>query len=107
VSLWWLVTGDTFDDGPRRVARHRLTRAEALDAYTTGSAWFSFEESERGRLDVGMLADLAVLSDDYFSVAEDAVRDLAAELTLVDGRVVHAGGAFAGLADQPAASTQT
>jgi len=105
VSLWWLVTGDTFDDGPRRAARHRLTRTEALDAYTTGSAWFSLEESERGRLDVGMLADLAVLSDDYFSVAEDAIRGLAADLTLVDGRVVHANGAFAGLADQWAPST--
>ena len=102
VSLWWLVSGNTFDDGPRRIERHRLTRAEALDAYTTGSAWFSFEESERGRLEAGMLADLAVLADDYFSVPEDAIRHLGSDLTLVDGRVVHAAGAFAGISDEGA-----
>lgn len=102
VSLWWLVSGDTFDDGPQRMERHHLTRSEALDAYTSGSAWFSFEETERGRLDVGMLADLAVLDDDYFSVPEDAIRHLASDLTLVDGRVVHAEGAFTGLSDEAA-----
>jgi hypothetical protein len=99
MALWWLVSGDTFDDGPRRVERHRLTRAEALDAYTTGSAWFSFEETTRGRLAPGMLADLAVLSDDYFSLPTDGIRDLTSELTMVDGRVVHATGPFSGLAD--------
>ncbi|HSK95377.1 MAG TPA: amidohydrolase, partial [Euzebyales bacterium] len=83
VSLWWLVSGDTFDDGPRRDERHRLTRAEALDAYTVGSAWFSFDETERGRLQVGMQADLAVLSDDYFSIEVDGIRDLRSDLTLV------------------------
>jgi hypothetical protein len=98
VSLWWLVTGDTFDDGPRRAAQQCLTRAEALDAYTTGSAWFSFEETDRGRLDVGMAADLAVLTDDYFSVPAERIRDLASDLTLVDGRVVHVAGSFSGLA---------
>ena len=100
VSLWWLVSGGTFDQGPRRSERHRLTRSEALDAYTTGSAWFSMEETTRGRLEVGMLADLAVLTDDYFSVPADTIRTLASDLTMVDGRVVHAAGPFAGLADQ-------
>jgi hypothetical protein len=99
VSLWWLVSGSTFDEGPQRSERHRLTRTEALDAYTTGSAWFSFEETVRGRLEAGMLADLAVLTDDYFSVPSDGIRTLASELTMVDGRVVHAAGPFAGLAD--------
>lgn len=99
VALWWLVSGNTFDDGPRRSERHRLTRSEALDAYTTGSAWFSFEETTRGRLEPGMLADLAVLTDDYFSVPTAEIRALASDLTMVDGRVVHAAGPFTGLAD--------
>jgi predicted amidohydrolase YtcJ len=99
VALWWLVSGNTFDDGPRRSERHRLTRSEALDAYTTGSAWFSFEEATRGRLEPGMLADLAVLTDDYFSVPTAEIRALASDLTMVDGRVVHAAGPFTDLAD--------
>jgi predicted amidohydrolase YtcJ len=107
VSLWWLVSGDTFDDGPPRDERHRLTRAEALDAYTVGSAWFSFEETERGRLHAGMAADLAVLVDDYFSVDVDDIRDLRSDLTLVDGRVVHAAGPFAGLAHRGPSTTSS
>jgi predicted amidohydrolase YtcJ len=99
VALWWLVSGNTFDDGPRRSERHRLTRSEALNAYTTGSAWFSFEETTRGRLEPGMRADLAVLTDDYFSVSTDDIRALASDLTMVDGRVVHAAGSFTGLTD--------
>lgn len=99
VSLWWLVTGKTFDGGPERAPRQRLNRMQALEAYTAGSAWFSFEEHERGRLDEGMAADLAVLSDDYFTVDDDELPGLRSELTIADGRAVHASGSFAGLDD--------
>jgi hypothetical protein len=95
-SLWWLVSGRTLG-GPRRAAEHRLSRERALELYTRGSAWFSSEEHERGRLEAGALADLAVLSEDYFGVAEDAIPGLRSELTLVGGRVVHAGTPFAGV----------
>jgi predicted amidohydrolase YtcJ len=98
VSLWWLVTGRTFDDGPERDPSQCLTRLEALAAYTSGSAWFAFEEHDRGTIEVGMAADLAVLSDDYFTVDDDAIRRLRSDLTIVEGRPVHAVGAFDGLA---------
>jgi predicted amidohydrolase YtcJ len=98
VSLWWLVTGRTVDDGPVRDASQRLTRLEALDAYTRGSAWFSFEEHDRGTITPGQAADLAVLSDDYLTVDDDRIRELTADLTIVEGRPVHAVGPFAGLA---------
>jgi predicted amidohydrolase YtcJ len=45
-----------------------LSRQEALRGYTLGSAWFSFEETERGSLEPGKIADLVVLSGDYFTV---------------------------------------
>ncbi len=45
-----------------------LTREQALDAYTQGSAYAAFAEKERGRLEPGMLADIAVLSQDIFGV---------------------------------------
>lgn len=98
VSLWWLVTGRTFDDGPERDPAQCLTRLEALEAYTTGSAWFSVEEHDRGALRPGMAADLAVLDDDYLTVDEDDLRRLGSELTVVEGRPVHARGDFDGLA---------
>ncbi len=98
VSLWWLVTGRTVDGGPERDPTQCLTRTEALDAYTRGSAWFSVEEHDRGTLEPGRAADLAVLDDDYLTVAADDIRHLGAELTVVEGRVVHVSGSFTGLA---------
>ena len=95
-SLWWMVSGRTFG-GPRRLAEHRLTREQALGLYTHGSAWFSSEEHLRGRLTGGQLADIAVLSDDYYGVEEDAIPALRSDLTLVGGRIVHASAHFSGV----------
>jgi predicted amidohydrolase YtcJ len=89
-SLWWLVSGRSVDGAPPRREEHRLSRAEALTAYTSGSAWFSHDEHRRGTLAPGMAADLAVLSDDYFSVEEDAIPSLRSVLTVVNGAIVHA-----------------
>lgn len=50
-----------------------------------------------GVLGPGMLADLAVLTDDYFVVQEDEIPDLRSLLTIVGGRIVHAEGSFDGL----------
>ncbi len=66
-----------------------MTRAEALAAYTSGSAWFSFDERTRGLLAPGMTADLAVLTDDYFEIDEDDIPDLRSVLTLVGGKPVY------------------
>jgi predicted amidohydrolase YtcJ len=96
-ALRWFVTGLASDGGPRRAQRHRLDRIAALDAYTRGSAWFSFEDDRRGTLVPGAFADLAVLSADYFSVPDDEIGSITADLTIVGGRVVHAVGPFAGL----------
>lgn len=97
VALWWMVTGRTVDAGPVRDSDECLDVATALDAYTVGSAWFTGEEHERGRLEPGSVADLAVLSDDPFDLEPDALRHLTADLTLVDGRPVHAIGPFSGI----------
>ena len=67
-----------------------VTRQAALDAYTNGSAWFSFDEDWMGRLEPGMAADLAVLDRDYFTIPEDEIPEIRSRLTLVDGAAVHA-----------------
>jgi predicted amidohydrolase YtcJ len=70
-------------------ARERLTRAQALRALTTGGAWVTFAERDRGTLAPGRAADLAVLDRDPLSAPLDAVPDLDCLLTMVGGRVVH------------------
>lgn len=69
-----------------------LTRLQALRAFTMGGAYFCGVETQRGSLQVGKLADLAVLSDDPLQVPEERLPDLQAHLTLVGGRVVYDGG---------------
>ncbi len=65
------------------------TVADAVDAYTLGSAYVSFEENKKGRLQPGFLADLVVLSDDIFSIAPTEIKDITAVMTIVDGRIVY------------------
>jgi predicted amidohydrolase YtcJ len=95
LSLWWLVTGKSADGVPRRAPRHRMSRQRALECYTAGSAWLSFEETSRGHLTPGAYADFAVLSEDYFAVSEDRVPLIRSELTLVGGEIAHSTGTVA------------
>lgn len=66
-----------------------ISRPQAVSAYTSGSAVAEFTEREKGILKIGMLADLAVLSQDIFSVPPDALPRTTSVLTIVDGRIVH------------------
>ena len=66
-----------------------LTREDALRAYTTGSAYAEFAEKEKGTLAKGMLADLAVLSQDLFSVRLDSLPETKSVLTIVNGEVAY------------------
>jgi predicted amidohydrolase YtcJ len=93
-ALSWFVTGIPWDGGPRRATEHLLSRADALNAYSSGSAWFSFEERERGHLRPGALADLAVLSADVFAIDEPDIIHLTSDLTICGGHVVHRCDAF-------------
>lgn len=96
-AVAWLVEGASFDGSSIRAARHRLSREDALHAYTNANAWFTREENVRGRLDPGYLADLAVLDRDVFTVGADDLLGTRSELTLVGGSAVYSSGAIADL----------
>ena len=96
--IWMVVTGKTLLPAPADTgvpADQRLTRTEALRHYTTECAWFMDQEGRLGSLQPGYHADLIVLSDDYFNVPEDKIKDLKSVMTMVDGRVVHDDGTLA------------
>jgi predicted amidohydrolase YtcJ len=101
VSLYWMVAGRTVGGTALYPEANRLDRMEALRRYTVGSAWFSGEEDKKGAIVPGHLADLAVLSADYFSVPEEEIKGIESVLTLVGGTVVYGAGAFANLAPPP------
>ena len=93
-TLWAAVARQERTTGQVLGPRQVLTRMEALKAMTMGGAYFSFEEDRRGSLEAGKLADLAVLSDDYLTVAEDEISGLSSVLTIVGGKTVHSSGAL-------------
>jgi predicted amidohydrolase YtcJ len=67
----------------------RISVRQAVDAYTQGSAYAEFAESRVGTLEVGKFADLAVLSQDIFSVPPRAVGRTRVLLTMVGGKLVY------------------
>jgi predicted amidohydrolase YtcJ len=94
VSLYWLSTGRTVGGTPLYPDGNCLSREEALRLYTQGSSWFSSESGKKGAISAGQLADLAVLTADYFSVPDEEIKGIESALTVVGGRVVHAVGEF-------------
>lgn len=104
VALYWLVTGKTVGGTALYPEGNRLDRAEALRLYTVGSSWFSSEEGKKGSIAPGQLADLAVLSADYFSVPEEEIKGLESVLTVVGGKVVYGAGEFEKLSPPPPVS---
>ena len=67
----------------------RVTVRQAVDAYTQGSAYAAFADGQVGTLEVGKFADLAVLSQDIFSVPPEAIGKTDVVMTMVGGRIVH------------------
>jgi predicted amidohydrolase YtcJ len=98
LSLYWLITGKTIGGLSLYPEENRLDRQEALKLYTLGSSWFSTEDGKKGALAPGQLADLAVLSGDYFSIPEEEIKHLESVLTIVGGKVVYASDEFSKLA---------
>ena len=66
----------------------KLTVAEAIEAYTMGSAYAEFQEQEKGSITPGKLADMVLLSDDIFSIDPAKIRDVKVLKTMVGGKVV-------------------
>ena len=91
-TLWAAITRTEAHSGEALDASECLTRMDALRAFTVGGAYFSFDEGERGTLEPGKLADLAVLSGDYLEIPIDEMREMRSLLTMVGGRVMHDSG---------------
>lgn len=73
----------------QRDPKQNLSREQAVIAYTKGSAFAEFSEKKKGTLSKGMLADLAVLSQDIFTVSPQQLTETSSILTIIDGRIVY------------------
>ncbi|MFI9617022.1 amidohydrolase [Streptomyces sp. NPDC052023] len=100
VALHWLVTGRTVGDLTLYPPENRVSRERALAMYTQAGARLTGEEDIKGILAPGYYGDLAILSDDFFTVPEQDIPHIESLLTVVGGRIVYATGAYEGL-DEP------
>lgn len=75
--------------GPDWGLDQRLTRDEALAILTREPAFASFEEAERGTIEVGKRADFTVFSADLMRIPEAEIPQAGAVMTIIGGRIVH------------------
>ncbi|WP_081942931.1 amidohydrolase [Myxosarcina sp. GI1] len=101
VGLYWLVSGKTVGGMSLYPEANRFDRMDALRMYTKATAWFDNQEGNKGSIVPGQLADLAVLSEDYFSVPKERIKHLESVLTIVDGKPVYATEEFSNLSPPP------
>jgi predicted amidohydrolase YtcJ len=97
LGLYAAVTREFPEGGPPGgfEPQEKIGLADALDAYTRGSAYAEFAEREKGTLQVGKLADLVVFERDLFRLAPREILATGVDLTVVGGRVVYERGARA------------
>jgi len=87
--VWQCVSRRNRYSGEPIAPEQSLSREEALRAITSDAAYLTFEEDEKGSIEPGKLADLAVLSADPLSCPEDMLPEIVADMTIVGGRVVY------------------
>lgn len=67
----------------------KITLPEAIEAYTMGAAFAEFQESEKGSITPGKLADMVILSDNIFDIKAEAIRNVKVKTSIVGGKVVY------------------
>jgi predicted amidohydrolase YtcJ len=101
VALEWLVRGRTIGGLQLYGPGNLVDRETALAMYTTAGAQLTGEAGAKGILAEGYLADLAVLSEDYFTVPAGDISRIESVLTVTGGKIVHAAADYEGLAAPP------
>src|SRR4029079_13877706 len=71
------------------IPEEKITLPEAIEAYTMGAAFAEFQDSEKGSIRPGKLADIVILSDNIFDLKPEAIRNAKVKTTIVGGKVVY------------------
>ncbi len=96
VSIYYFVTGRGQTGSQVMNTNNTVSLYQAIQMYTIGSAFDTFDENKIGSLEIGKFADLAVLNEDPFAIEEsgniDDIININSLLTLVDGEIVYSSG---------------
>lgn len=90
IANYYAAVTRRLPDGSRFYPDQRMTREEALKAYTLDNAWAAFEERRKGSLTPGKYADFTILSQDITAVAEEKIPETRVLFTIVAGKIEYA-----------------
>jgi len=93
LAMWTMITRTT-EHGTVIIPEEAITREDALKIYTINNTYASFEESLKGSIEPGKLADMTVISDDFLTCPIDQIKNIQSDLTLVGGKIVYSSGKF-------------
>ena len=91
LGMWSMITRTT-ERGTVIVPSEAITREEALKIYTINNAYASFEESIKGSLEPGKLADLVILTNDLLTCPISEFKNIEAEVTILGGKIIYSSG---------------
>jgi len=89
IACFYASVSRKLKDGSVFFPDQRMSRDEALRSYTVNNAFSAFEESSKGSLAPGKLADVTVLSKDILTIPEDEIPKAQVDYTIVGGRVLY------------------
>ena len=88
-SMWSAITRKDLLTGQVVASDQRISREDALRAFTINGAYLTFEEESKGSIEVGKLADFAILSADLLTVPADDIYNIKVLMTVVGGTTVY------------------
>jgi len=89
IACFYASVSRKLKDGSVFFPDQRMSRMEALRSYTVNNAYSAFEESSKGSLALGKLADVTVFSKDILTISEDEIPQAQADYTIVGGKVMY------------------
>jgi len=91
LGIYTAVTRHTSDGRNKEglIPEEKISVVEAVEAYTEGGAYASFEEEKKGKLTEGMLADFVILSENIFEIEKEGIRDVKIVNTVFDGEIIY------------------
>ncbi len=89
IQCYYASVSRRLKDGSVFFPDQRMSRMEALRSYTINNAYAAFEDTIKGSLKVGKLADITVLSRDILTLPENEVTSAKVDYTIVGGKVIY------------------
>lgn len=89
IGIYAMVTRANWDYNQFYNLKEKQSVSEALDGYTKHNAYLTFEETFKGQIKKGFLGDVVVLSEDIFTMNEEAIKNVKVDCTIVGGEIVY------------------